>query len=135
MGNGLTKQALGIMVTWISTASSGGVYFQSFAVQVALAFYCTSVFLETTLTSMICYRLLSHGRLIKERLTSEYASLYFAIALLVVESVLPYTLAGIAFVISLGLGSQMMGVFGYLYTLTMVRSGFISFEVSTFNLT
>ena len=133
--NRLTKEGLGIIVCWITTTSGGGVYFQAVAARICLAFYCISVFLTTTLTLLICYRLVSHGRLIKEHLAYEYASTYYAIIALVVESVLPSTLASIAFVISLGLGSQTVGLFGYLYALTMVRGGcIISLRACVFNL-
>ena len=126
---------MGIIVCWITTTDGGGVYFHAVAAEIGLAFYCISVFLTATLTLSICYRLVSHGRLIKEHLAYEYVSTYYAIIALIVESVLPYTLAGIAFVISLGLGSQTMGLFGYLYVLTMVRGGFIiSLRACVFNL-
>lgn len=115
------KQVLGILGFWTSTAS-GGFFFRNIAAQIGLAYYAVSVFLTAMVTWMICYRILSHGKIIKERLEPEYASPYFAIVALVVESVLPYTLSGIAFLISLGLGSQMTGMFAYLQASLMVSN-------------
>ncbi|KAF8554523.1 hypothetical protein OG21DRAFT_1059743 [Imleria badia] len=48
---------------------------------------------------------MQHGRKVQEYLGHEYASSYFSVVTLVVESVLPYTLSGIAFLVSLGVGS------------------------------
>ena len=77
------------------------------------------------LTWMICYRVVRYGMKIKENLGSEHASPYFAIVALVVESVLPCTLSGIAFLISFGAGSQTSVCFSFVYVLMMVR-GLIS---------
>ena len=70
---------------------------------------------------MICYCIVRHGEDVREHLGQEYASSYFAIVTLVVESVLPYTLSGIAFLVSLGLGSPMSPVFVSVYLQMMVR--------------
>ena len=70
---------------------------------------------------MVCYPLVRHGRKVREHLGSEYASLYFAVATVVVESVLPYTLSGIAFLVSLGVGSPTSAAFICVYFLMMVR--------------
>lgn len=119
--NRLTKQVLGILSCWTASTSDGGLYFDDIAAQFSLAYYSVSVFLTAMLTWMICYRLVGHGRLIKEHLAYEYASLYFAVVALVVESVLPSTLASIAFLITLGIDSEVMSAFGYVHALMMVR--------------
>lgn len=49
---------------------------------------------------------MQHEKVVREHLGQEYAHSCFAIATLVVESVLPYTLSGIAFLVSLGMGSS-----------------------------
>ena len=75
---------------------------------------------------MICYRIVRHGRKVQEHLGHEYASTYFAILTLVVESVLPYTLSGIAFLVSLGVGSPTSVAFISVYLLMMVRGFYMS---------
>ena len=72
---------------------------------------------------MICYRLVCHARAVKENLGDEYATPYFTIITLLVESALPYTLSAIAFLVSYGLGSQTEIAFSRVYALTMVRIG------------
>ena len=111
---------LGVLVDWTSS-SPGGDFFTGFASQLGLVYYTVSVFLNTVLTCMICYRIVRHGRKVREHLGSEYASSYFAIVTLVVESVLPYTLSGIAFLVSLGVGSSTSVAFVSVYFLMMVR--------------
>ena len=57
----------------------------------------------------------------KECLGGQFASPYFTIATLIVESVLPSTLTGISFFLSFGLKSKAGMTFWYVYTLMMVR--------------
>lgn len=70
---------------------------------------------------MICYRIVLHGRKVREHLGHEHASLYFGVVTLVVESVLPYTLSGVAFLASLGSGSSTSAAFICVYFMMMVR--------------
>ncbi|KAG8221478.1 hypothetical protein J3R82DRAFT_1691 [Butyriboletus roseoflavus] len=119
-----TLEVLGILLIW-ATSTYGGNFFQGVASQLGLAYYTVSVFLTAMLTWMICYRLVRHGRKIKEDLGSEYASPYFAIVALVVESMFPCTLSGIAFLISFGLRSQQSVFFSFVFVMMMVR-GLIS---------
>ena len=85
-----------------------------------LAFYAISVFLSTTLTCMICYRLLRHASTIKECLGEQFASPYRTTVTFIVESVLPYTLTGIAFLVSFGLMDQARTTLWCVYTPIMV---------------
>ena len=112
--------ALGFLVDWTSS-SPGGDFFTGVASQLGLAYYTVSVFLHTTLTCMICYRLVRHGRKVQKHLGHEYASSYFAVVTVVIESVLPYTLSGIAFLVSLGVGSPTSVAFVCVYFMMMVR--------------
>jgi len=86
----------------------------------AFTYYVLAVLLTTTLTCMICYRLLRHARQVKELLGKEFASPYFTIAMLLVESVLPYTLCGLVFLVAFWTGWLGMGA-SRVYTLMMVR--------------
>ncbi|KAF8443961.1 hypothetical protein L210DRAFT_3533263 [Boletus edulis BED1] len=117
----LSTLVMGVLVDW-SSSSPGGDFFTGKSAQLALAYYTLSVFLNTTLTCMICYCILQYGRKVRKDLGHEYASSYFAIITLVVESVLPYTLSGIAFLVSLGVGSPLSTVFISVYLLMMCIS-------------
>ncbi|KAF8124169.1 hypothetical protein EV363DRAFT_1354758 [Boletus edulis] len=94
---------LGILVMWV-TSLPGADYYNGIACRLSLAYWSISVFLNTTLTCMICYRVVRHGRKVQEYLGYEYASLYFAVFSVVVESALPYTLSdsGVTFLVTLG---------------------------------
>ncbi|KAF8554521.1 hypothetical protein OG21DRAFT_1578175 [Imleria badia] len=106
----------------LSTGRAGGKFFAGVASQLGLAYYTVSVFLNTVSTGMVCYRMLRHGRSVREHLGQEYASSYFAVVTLVVESVLPYTMCGIAFLVSLGVGSPTSVAFVCVYFLMMCIS-------------
>ncbi|KAI9566060.1 hypothetical protein HD554DRAFT_2174751 [Boletus coccyginus] len=88
----------------------------------AFTYYVLAVLLTTTLTCMICYRLLRHAREVKELLGEEFASPYFTIAMLLVESVLPYTLCGLVFLATFGAGSWAGMATARAYTLMMCVS-------------
>ena len=87
----------------------------------AFTYYVVAVLLTTALTCMICYQLLRHAREVKELLGEEFASPYFTIAMLLVESVLPYTLCGIILLGTFGAGSWVGMATVRVYTLMMVR--------------
>ncbi|KAF8132479.1 hypothetical protein EV363DRAFT_108745 [Boletus edulis] len=53
----LATLVLGVLVDWTSS-SPGGNFFTGESAQLALAYYAVSVFLNTVLTCMICYRIL-----------------------------------------------------------------------------
>lgn len=123
--NKLTKQVLGILVCWTSTANGGLIFFRGTTIRIGLAYYSASAFLTSMLTGMFSCRLVRHGRILKGYRACGYAYPCFAIAVLAVESLLPYTLSGIAFLVSLGLGSRMTSMFESMNVLPMVRSGLI----------
>ncbi|KAF9247013.1 hypothetical protein BU15DRAFT_38611 [Melanogaster broomeanus] len=96
---------LGIMVGWTSSYP-GGDFFDGLASILGLSYYTISALVNITVTCIICYRMVSHGISLKKELGQEYACTYFDVVSIVVESVLPYTLSGIAFLVSFGIGSQ-----------------------------
>ena len=112
---------LGVLVAW-ATDPPATDFHTGIAAKFGLAYWSVSVFLNTTLTCMICYRVLRHGRRVQEHLGNEYASFYFGVAAIVIESVLPYTLSGIAFLVTFGLGSPTWVTFLCVYFLMMVRA-------------
>ncbi|KAG8221507.1 hypothetical protein J3R82DRAFT_1722 [Butyriboletus roseoflavus] len=112
---------LGFLVDWV-TSSPGGNFFAGLASKLGLAYYTVSVFLNTILTCLVCYCMVRHARAVQRCLGHEYASSYFNVVVTIVESVLPYTLSGIAFLLSLGLGSPTSVAFVCVYFLMMCIS-------------
>lgn len=115
-----------MVLDWTSSMP-GTTFFTGTAAKLALAYYSSSTFLNVILTCMICYRLLRHARIVKSYLGGRHASPYIAIVGLVVESVLPFTLSSIAFLVSYGIGSQSVVVFSFVHPLVMVCSPMITF--------
>lgn len=87
----------------------------------ALVYYAATVFLNVFLTGAICYRMLRHGSMVREHLGYEYATVYFWVATLIIESMLPYTLSGIVFLALFGMGSPTFMPSLSVYTMLMVR--------------
>lgn len=81
---------------------------------------------------MICYRSVSLGNMVKKQLGPAYASIYFNIATVIVESLLPYTLFGIIFVITLGIGSPIGTSIQSVYLMFMVSSSLYRLSVTSF---
>ncbi|KAI9573921.1 hypothetical protein HD554DRAFT_2012465 [Boletus coccyginus] len=92
------------------------------SVKFVLVLYTISVFMSASLTCMICFRLLRHAREMKERVGAEFASPYITTAMIFVESVLPYTLTGIVFLVMTGVGVEPGIAFSRMYTLMMCIS-------------
>ncbi|KAF8547686.1 hypothetical protein OG21DRAFT_1526991 [Imleria badia] len=112
----LTTLVLGIWILW---ATRGPYVFSPHGANVVFAYYSISVFLTVTITCMICYRLVRHAKTMKKNLGQEYAAPYFSIVMLLVESVLPLTLTGIAFLISFGVGNRTQLTLSAMYTIMM----------------
>ncbi|KAG6372173.1 hypothetical protein JVT61DRAFT_7965 [Boletus reticuloceps] len=109
--------ALGIMFVWIRAVTYTNP-FEEQSATISLAYYTISVSLTTILTCMICARLVYYGRLMKKHLGQEHAAPYFSTVMLLVESMLPYSLAGIALLVSFVAGSPaaftILLVFGFM---------------------
>ena len=123
------KPVLGTLVVWASCNPRTNFFIQITA-EIGLAYYSVSVFLNATLTSMICYRLVCHARDVKEYLGDKYASPYFTMITLLVESILPYTLSAIAFLVLFGVKNRAAIAFFRVYVLMTVRFGAL-FRAST----
>ncbi|KAI9457705.1 hypothetical protein HD554DRAFT_2301550 [Boletus coccyginus] len=113
-------------ILWVATLTLGVLqiymfgshansFIDGFASRMSLAYYIVCVFLNTTLSSMICYCIIRHGKLVHAELGREYSLGYFSIAEIIIESALPFTLSGIAFLVTLGLSSQVMVLFEWVY--------------------
>ncbi|KAN0080050.1 hypothetical protein V8E55_009616 [Tylopilus felleus] len=86
----LATLTLGVLLAWANSLP-GSSFQTGLSGHISLAYWSISVFLNTTLTCMICYRVFRYGRMVQKRLGNEYASLYFTVATVVIEFVLPYT--------------------------------------------
>ncbi|KAG6371316.1 hypothetical protein JVT61DRAFT_9787 [Boletus reticuloceps] len=91
----LATLATGIMYVWIRAVTFTNP-FDGRTAKISLAYYVISVSLTAILTCMICGRLIYYGRLMKKHIGPEHAAPYFSTVMLIVESMLPYALAGIA---------------------------------------
>ncbi|KAF8444031.1 hypothetical protein L210DRAFT_864785 [Boletus edulis BED1] len=113
----LATLALGIMYVWIRAVTLTNP-FEKQSAKISLAYYTISVSLTAILTCMICGRLIYYGRLMKKHLGQEHAALYFSTVMLIVESMLPYSLAGIALLGAFVAGSPaaltILLVFGFM---------------------
>ncbi|KAH0828665.1 hypothetical protein J3R83DRAFT_3027 [Lanmaoa asiatica] len=106
--------------SWESSTQKDN-FLLSRASKIGLVYYTVMVFLNVILTGAICRRLVRYGRVAK-RLGHECTSLYFSVATLVIESMLPYTLrSGIAFLVSFGFKDVMLMPFMSAYMMMMVR--------------
>jgi len=117
----LGSLVLGIMVVVLSS-SPGGNFFVGLTAKLGLAYYSVSVGLTAMLTLMICHRIVKQGMEMKEHFGKDHASAYFTLLSLVIESVLPYTLSGIAFLVSFGVGSPTSIAFACVYIMMMCIS-------------
>jgi len=106
-------------MAWSSSAH-GENFLLGVASKFALGYYAVTVFLNVFLTGAICYCMVRHGRVVREHLGHEYASVYFWVATLIIESMLPYTLAGIAFLALFGTGTPVLMPSLSVYTMLMV---------------
>ncbi|KAG9311996.1 hypothetical protein JVU11DRAFT_7268 [Chiua virens] len=81
-------------------------FFAGFAANVGLAYFALTIGLNVITTSIICARIVSYARIMRNELGLEFASTYFTTASVIVESALPYTLFGIAFLVAFGMQSE-----------------------------
>ncbi|KAH9850996.1 hypothetical protein C2E23DRAFT_733876 [Lenzites betulinus] len=108
--------ALGIM-TCVFTGLPNSNFFVGRAAEVALAYSSVVIGLNVTLSLLICGRLLWHARAIERTLGRRVAHKYTGAVALIVEAALPYTLFGIAYVVTLGLDSPVSILFLSIYVM------------------
>ncbi|OCH85525.1 hypothetical protein OBBRIDRAFT_798064 [Obba rivulosa] len=108
--------ALGILELWASGAP-GTDFFAGKAQQIGLAYFSTTIGLEFIVTTLIVIRITTQARHIQDVLGRSVARTYTSTAALVVESALPLTLSGIAYVVPLGLNSDVTALTGAIYVM------------------
>jgi len=105
--------ALGILDVWAS-GSPGADIFAGEAAHIVIAYFSTTIGLNVLLTVLICSRIIAQARRVRDVFGAEGARTYTNAAAVIIESALPYTAAGIATVVSMGLNSDssiLMGSF------------------------
>ncbi|KAI0370703.1 hypothetical protein BV20DRAFT_943459 [Pilatotrama ljubarskyi] len=112
----LATAALGILTCYVSGKPNAD-FFVGEAEQIALAYSTVVIALNVTASTLICVRILFLTRQMRGALGSESVRMYTGAAALIIESALPYTLFGIAYVVSLGLNSPTSILFLSIYVM------------------
>jgi hypothetical protein len=99
----------------ITSGSPNGDFFEGLAARIGLVYSPLTIGLNVITTCLICGRIIFYARHMQNHLSLEVSKAYFTTVTIVVESALPYTLFGIAFLVSLGLGSNTSILFLSLY--------------------
>ncbi|KAM5545482.1 hypothetical protein V8D89_000520 [Ganoderma adspersum] len=89
--------------TSVITGLPNANFFSGLSKRTALTYSCVVIALNITVSALICLRLLLHAREIARDLGEHVASKYTGTVALLVESALPYTLFGVAFLVTLGM--------------------------------
>ncbi|KAH9850938.1 hypothetical protein C2E23DRAFT_267740 [Lenzites betulinus] len=100
----LASAALGILTCYVSGTPNSD-FFLGKAADIALSYSTVVIGLNVTCTAFICGRILWVARRMEATLGRDVSRTYTGAASLIVESMLPYTLFGIAYVVTLGLNS------------------------------
>ncbi|KAI0710880.1 hypothetical protein C8Q76DRAFT_811128 [Earliella scabrosa] len=93
--------ALGILTCYTSGVPDSN-FFLGTAAQIALSYSSLVIGLNFTCSTLICTRILWVAKRMEQTLGREVAKTYTGAASLIIESMLPYTLFGIAYVATLG---------------------------------
>ncbi|EMD31797.1 hypothetical protein CERSUDRAFT_77882 [Gelatoporia subvermispora B] len=106
---------LGIFELWAS-GSPGANILEGKARKAGLAYFSTTICLNIIVTALICGRLLFNAkRTYQDSSMRGDASKYTGATHIIIESALPYTMAGIAYLVSTGLNSGISILMGALY--------------------
>ncbi|KAI0062058.1 hypothetical protein BV25DRAFT_1825922 [Artomyces pyxidatus] len=108
--------ALAIVDIWSSGAPHGD-YFAGLAVRLGIAYTATSMATNVLVTSLITGRILYIARASSKFFGIEIARSYAGVAAVIVESALLYTVTGIAFLVSYGMGSEISILFLSIYVM------------------
>ncbi|RDX40715.1 hypothetical protein OH76DRAFT_307773 [Lentinus brumalis] len=111
--------ALGILELYLSGKPNAD-FFVGKAMQLGTAYWASTISLNVIATLIICGRLTYLGRAIEAARNvkgGKAAVRYTGTVSMVVESALPYSMAGLAFLVSFGIGSDLSVMFGAFYGL------------------
>lgn len=114
------SSALGVTTSVITGLPTSN-FFAGTSQHVALSYSILVITLNFTLSSLICGRLLFYAREIERSLGRRVARKYTGTIALIIEAALPYTLFGIAYVVTLGVNSPTSILFLSIYVMLTVR--------------
>ncbi|KAI0917981.1 hypothetical protein AcW1_006972 [Taiwanofungus camphoratus] len=106
--------ALGIVSLYMTGAPSGDIW-AGLAAHVTLAYSSTTIGLNVILTCLICGRILYFARQSQKDLGTQFLRTYISVASIIIESALPFTLSGIAYLVTFGLNNGLEILFLSIY--------------------
>ena len=113
-----TLLGLGISTLYFSSKPNAQGFFSgSVSSHVALSYSSVGLALNVACTTLICVRILLASRDMRRALGQDAASPYTSAAAVIIESMLPYTLFGVAYVVTLGANSPLSILFLSLYAM------------------
>ncbi|KAI0354407.1 hypothetical protein OH77DRAFT_498891 [Trametes cingulata] len=112
----LGSAALGILTCYTSGVPNSD-FFLGKAAQIALSYSSVVIGLNFTCSMLICGRILYVAKRMEATLGREVSRTYTGAASLIIESMLPYTLFGIAYVVTLGINSPVSIFFLSVYVM------------------
>jgi len=112
---------LGIFELYTSGVPTGDA-FVGLSAHIGVTYASVSVGLNVIVTAMICSRIAYFGTAVHSSANRKSMAKYTGTIPMIIESCLPYTISGIAFVVSLGVGSQISILFLSLYVMFMCIS-------------
>ncbi|KAG1810274.1 uncharacterized protein HD556DRAFT_1223371 [Suillus plorans] len=99
----------------LTSASPNHDFYEGLKAHVGLVYICLTIGLNVLATCLICGRIIFCARRMRHHFGGEASRDYFTVVAIVVESAIPYTLFGIAFLVSFGLVSYSSIIFLSLY--------------------
>ncbi|KAI0937988.1 hypothetical protein AcV7_003306 [Taiwanofungus camphoratus] len=120
---------LGVTELYFSGAPSAN-FFAGLAAKLSIAYFATTIGLNTLLTCLISARILLIARRVRRELDHRLSRTYISVASIVIEAAIPYALFGIAFLVTQGIGSGISVLFLSFYQmLTCISPQMIVFRV------
>lgn len=105
----------------VASFKPGGFFFGKKSVNFGIPYYALTISLNIIVTSLICLRLFSLSRVVRQTMGEAHARTYTSVAAIMVESAAPYSLFGIAFLIPYARGSLVSITFGQVWAKITVR--------------
>ncbi len=126
--NILSTPVLGVLTCYYSGKPNAD-FFLGLAANIALSYYSIVIGLNFACTVLICGRILWVSRRLQQTLGGAAARTYTGAAALMIESMMPYTLLGIAYVATLGVNHPTSILFLSLYIMCTVRPHYVLFRL------
>ncbi|KAI0340440.1 hypothetical protein BDW22DRAFT_1309572, partial [Trametopsis cervina] len=99
----------------VASFKPGGFFFGTKSVNFGTPYYSLTIGLNIVVTALICARLLSLSRVIRESMGPENARIYTGVASIMIESALPYSLMGIVFLVPYARGQLVAVALGQVW--------------------